>query len=172
MLEVLERWSVVKVKSTDCSSRGPEFNSQQPFVIGSDSIFWCPWREETVYSRNKNFKRKLKTNKQTNHSNRKQQLWVETGSCPFFWNKIFLAHWDPQLDLEISWLPAIPSPLLYCCDEGRGRLSMACSPFPTQTVSHFLFYMFHTDFSLCSWMTTPRTRPLWAGTLVTDFVRY
>jgi hypothetical protein len=31
----------------DCSSRGPEFNSQQPhdgfqpFVMGSDALFWC-----------------------------------------------------------------------------------------------------------------------------------
>jgi hypothetical protein len=35
------------VKSTDCSSRGPEFNSQQPHggsqppVMGSDGLFWC-----------------------------------------------------------------------------------------------------------------------------------
>ena len=35
------------VKSTDCSSRGPEFNSQQPHVgsqpsvMGSDATFWC-----------------------------------------------------------------------------------------------------------------------------------
>jgi hypothetical protein len=35
------------VKSTDCSSRGPEFNSQYPhggsqlFVMGSDALFWC-----------------------------------------------------------------------------------------------------------------------------------
>jgi hypothetical protein len=42
------------VKSTDCSSRGPEFNSQQtsimvpgynggsqPSVIESDALFWC-----------------------------------------------------------------------------------------------------------------------------------
>jgi hypothetical protein len=35
------------VKSTDCSSRGPAFNSQQPHggsqpsVIGSDALFWC-----------------------------------------------------------------------------------------------------------------------------------
>jgi hypothetical protein len=35
------------VKSTDCSSRGPEFNSQhphggsQPCVIGSHALFWC-----------------------------------------------------------------------------------------------------------------------------------
>jgi hypothetical protein len=35
------------VKSIDCSSRGPEFNSQQPQggsqppVMGSDAFFWC-----------------------------------------------------------------------------------------------------------------------------------
>jgi len=35
------------VYSTDCSSRGPEFNSQQPHggsqpsVMGSDVLFWC-----------------------------------------------------------------------------------------------------------------------------------
>jgi hypothetical protein len=36
-----------EVKSTDCSSEGPEFNSQQPHgdsqtsVIESDALFWC-----------------------------------------------------------------------------------------------------------------------------------
>jgi hypothetical protein len=35
------------VKSTDCSSRGPGFNSQQPYggsqpsVMGSDAFLWC-----------------------------------------------------------------------------------------------------------------------------------
>jgi hypothetical protein len=35
------------VKSIDCSSRGPEFNSQQPHggsqpsIMGSDALFWC-----------------------------------------------------------------------------------------------------------------------------------
>jgi hypothetical protein len=35
------------VKSTDCSSRGPEFKSRQPHggsqpsVMGSDALFWC-----------------------------------------------------------------------------------------------------------------------------------
>jgi hypothetical protein len=35
------------VKSTDCSFRGPEFNSQQPHggsqpsVMGSNALFWC-----------------------------------------------------------------------------------------------------------------------------------
>jgi len=38
------------VKSTDCSSRGPEFKSQQPHggsrpsVMRSDALFWCVWR--------------------------------------------------------------------------------------------------------------------------------
>jgi hypothetical protein len=38
---------VPAVKSTDLSSRGPEFNSQQPrggsqpSVMGSDVLFWC-----------------------------------------------------------------------------------------------------------------------------------
>jgi hypothetical protein len=36
-----------EVKSTDCSSRGPEFNSQyshggsQPSVMGTDALFCC-----------------------------------------------------------------------------------------------------------------------------------
>jgi hypothetical protein len=36
-----------EVTSTDCSSRGSEFNSQephggsQPSVMGSDTLFWC-----------------------------------------------------------------------------------------------------------------------------------
>jgi hypothetical protein len=35
------------VKNTDCSSKGPKFNSQQPHngsqpsVKGSDALFWC-----------------------------------------------------------------------------------------------------------------------------------
>jgi hypothetical protein len=43
------------VKSTDCSSRGPEFNSQQPHggsepsVIESDDLFMC-LKTATVYA--------------------------------------------------------------------------------------------------------------------------
>jgi hypothetical protein len=46
--EIEEGWrdgSVVK--STDCSSRGPEYNSQQPHggsqpsVMGSEALLWC-----------------------------------------------------------------------------------------------------------------------------------
>jgi hypothetical protein len=28
------------VKSTDCSSEGPEFNPQQPPIMRSDALFW------------------------------------------------------------------------------------------------------------------------------------
>jgi hypothetical protein len=44
-------WGVKKVvegwpdgssgKSTDCSSKGPEFKSQQPPIMRSDASFWC-----------------------------------------------------------------------------------------------------------------------------------
>jgi hypothetical protein len=43
------------VKSTDCSSEGPEFKSQQPHggsqpsVMTSDAIFWCCLKTATVY---------------------------------------------------------------------------------------------------------------------------
>jgi hypothetical protein len=39
------------VNSTDYSSRGPEFNSQQPHggsqpsIMRSDALFWCVWRQ-------------------------------------------------------------------------------------------------------------------------------
>ena len=42
-------------KSTDCSSRCPEFNSQQPYggsqppIIGSDALFWY-LKTITLYS--------------------------------------------------------------------------------------------------------------------------
>jgi hypothetical protein len=48
-LQALERW--LRVKGTDCSSRGHEFNSQQPhgssqpcttvIPTGSHALFWC-----------------------------------------------------------------------------------------------------------------------------------
>ena len=40
------------VKSTNCFSRGPEFNSQQPHggsqpsVMGYNTLLWCIWREQ------------------------------------------------------------------------------------------------------------------------------
>jgi hypothetical protein len=43
------------VKSTDCSPRSAEFNSQQPHggshppVMGSDALFWC-LKTATIYS--------------------------------------------------------------------------------------------------------------------------
>ena len=54
-------------KSTDCSSRGPEFNSQQPHggsqpsVMGADALFWCVWRQlqcTHIHEINKIFKNK------------------------------------------------------------------------------------------------------------------
>jgi hypothetical protein len=39
------------VKTTDCSSEGPEFKSQQPHgglqpsIMRSDALFWCIWRQ-------------------------------------------------------------------------------------------------------------------------------
>jgi hypothetical protein len=39
------------VRNTDCSSRGPEFNSQQPHdgsqlsVMESDALFWCVYED-------------------------------------------------------------------------------------------------------------------------------
>jgi len=45
-----------EVKSTDCSSRGPEFNSQQPHggsqpsIMGSDALFWCAWSYSVLYT--------------------------------------------------------------------------------------------------------------------------
>ena len=47
------------VKSIDCSSRGPEFNSQQPhggsqpFVMGSDALFWCVSYNVLIYKKKK-----------------------------------------------------------------------------------------------------------------------
>jgi hypothetical protein len=45
---MVEGWrDVSAVKSTDCFSRGPEFNSQQPHggsqpsVMVTDKLFWC-----------------------------------------------------------------------------------------------------------------------------------
>jgi hypothetical protein len=44
-------WDGSAVKSTDCSSEGPEFKSQQPCggsqpsVMKSDALFWCVWRQ-------------------------------------------------------------------------------------------------------------------------------
>jgi hypothetical protein len=43
------------VQSTDCSSEGPEFKSQQqhgdsqPLVMRSDALFWCDLKTATVY---------------------------------------------------------------------------------------------------------------------------
>jgi hypothetical protein len=53
-------------KSTDCSSEGPEFKSQQPHggsqpsVMGSDALFWCVWSQLQSTYLNKLKKKKKK----------------------------------------------------------------------------------------------------------------
>jgi hypothetical protein len=43
----MAQWLSALIKSTDCSSEGPEFKSQQPHggshpsVMRSDALFWC-----------------------------------------------------------------------------------------------------------------------------------
>jgi hypothetical protein len=55
------------VKSTDCSSRGPEFNSQQPHggsqptVMGSDVLFRYVWRQLQFTHLNMILRNKTKT---------------------------------------------------------------------------------------------------------------
>jgi hypothetical protein len=53
------------VKSTECSSRGPQFNFQQPHgssqpsVMRSNALFWCVWRLQQcthIYKINKSLK--------------------------------------------------------------------------------------------------------------------
>ena len=60
----LEDGSVVK--STDCSHRGPQFNSQQPYggsqpsVMELDALFWCVWGQlqcTHIYKINKSLKK-------------------------------------------------------------------------------------------------------------------
>jgi hypothetical protein len=68
------------VKSTDCSSEGPEFKSQQPHsgsqpsVMRSDALFWC-LKIATVYSHiiNKSLKKEKKKKEfQTNGTRNKK----------------------------------------------------------------------------------------------------
>jgi hypothetical protein len=52
-LEEMDRgwWDGSAVRSADCSSKGPEFTSQQPHggsqpsVMKSDALFWSVWRQ-------------------------------------------------------------------------------------------------------------------------------
>jgi hypothetical protein len=64
------------VKNTDCSSRGPEFNSQQPHggsqpsVMGSDALFWCVWRQlqcTHIHKINESLKKQNQTRKCSGH---------------------------------------------------------------------------------------------------------
>jgi hypothetical protein len=68
------------VKSTGCSSRGPEFNSQQPHggsqpsVMGSDTLFWPGGIHagRMLYT-----KINLKKKKKKKKKERKKTKWVE-----------------------------------------------------------------------------------------------
>jgi hypothetical protein len=52
------------VKNTDCSSRCPEFSSQQPHggsppsVMGFDALFWC-LKTSAMYLKKKKEKKKI-----------------------------------------------------------------------------------------------------------------
>jgi hypothetical protein len=68
------------VKSTDCSSGGPRFNSQwphggsQPSVMGSDALFWCVWREQWcthIYKINKYILEKKRRGKKRKEKKRR-----------------------------------------------------------------------------------------------------
>jgi hypothetical protein len=65
------------VKSIDCSSRGPEFNSQkphggsQPSIMEFDALFWCVWQLQCTH-----------INK-TNKSLKEKKNWgSELDNCP------------------------------------------------------------------------------------------
>jgi hypothetical protein len=70
------------VKSTDGSSRGPEFNSQQlhggsqPSIMGSDALFWCVWRKQQCIHINKGNKSLLKKkNLERMYSSKTDESW-------------------------------------------------------------------------------------------------
>lgn len=58
------------VKSSNCSSKGPKYESQQPHaacepsVMGDDVLFWCVWRHCThIQKINKSKKNEIITEK-------------------------------------------------------------------------------------------------------------
>jgi hypothetical protein len=70
------------VKSTGCSSEGPEFNSQQPHggsqpsVIGSNALFCCIRRQRQcthIYKINKSLKKKRKEKKRKEKERRGEE---------------------------------------------------------------------------------------------------
>ena len=82
------------VKSTDCSSRGPEFNSQQPHgdsqpsIMRSGALFWpCShtYRQNIIYIINNSFF-KIKQNKtpKTKTQNQNKKNKKQTLSFPFY----------------------------------------------------------------------------------------
>jgi hypothetical protein len=66
------------VKSTDCSSRDPEFNTQQPHsgslpsVMGSDALFWYAWRQiQCTHKINKSFLKREEKEKEKEKKKKK-----------------------------------------------------------------------------------------------------
>ena len=105
------------IKSTDCSSRGPEFNSQQPHggsqpsVMGSDALFWCVWRQLQCTHINKiNLKKKP-------HNNNKKINRISWGPS---WPQV---HYISEADLEDRIFLPLPlnyrfvphAHLMWCC---------------------------------------------------------
>ena len=83
------------VKDTDCSSKGPEFNSQQPHggsrlsVMRSDALFWCVWRQ-LQYTHIHKINKSLK--KQTNKKNKKKKTPTTKRTKPAPKPKITKSH--------------------------------------------------------------------------------
>ena len=109
------------VKSTDCSSKDPEFKSQQPHggsqpsVMGSDALFWCVWIQLQCTHINKSLKKYLENQKiyLTFLFRKCLRHWILVWlvglfccSADFVW--IFVQSYDLSF-LYFSWDQSIPS---------------------------------------------------------------
>ena len=92
------------VKSTYCSSRGPEFNSQplyggsQPSIMGSDSLFWCVWRQ-LQYTHINKINKSLKGKNSTQSADREEYFTT--------WWKWYMGV--PYFQLKLHFLYSLPS---------------------------------------------------------------
>jgi hypothetical protein len=122
------------VKSTDCSSRGPKFNSQQPHggsqpsVMGSNAFSWCFWRQLQCTNKNKSFKKIFysKANfgyiKLTNRSIEQRILGLKCLkkrllSLPLI--NVIIIFWQGQATVEWAGLIAIFLPQSSTCWDDR-----------------------------------------------------
>jgi len=89
------------VKSTDCSSRGPEFNSQQPHdcsqssVMGSDALFCCAWRQLQCTHINKintSLKNKCLKQIESNWKTSYLNCCLILGAGLLLWNRVVLCN--------------------------------------------------------------------------------